>query len=70
MKKISLFILSVIILTACTGKGTVQINGTIENMSNGTLVLKIMQSNNLEVIDSIRLDENGSFVFNAKLDQP
>ncbi len=71
MRKLWLFILVLISVVGCsTNKSGFELSGNLENSNGEVLVLKMMTMNNLEIVDSAKLDESGKFTITGKLEAP
>lgn len=65
MRKLLLLSLSAIIAVSCTSdKAT--INAKIDGLKNATLVMKVLRLNTQSVVDTIKTDAEGSFIYRAK----
>ena len=71
MKHLLIIIVSAWFITACQQNSKdYEITGTLENAQEGMLLLKQMNLNELEVIDSTTIDPNGAFVFTGTIESP
>jgi peroxiredoxin len=71
LKNISFIILATLILASCEKpvKNAFTINGTVDSVFNGLVLLQKRVDNPLVTIDSVRLD-NGKFTFKGAVDYP
>ena len=71
MRKIFLLLSIVLSVAACnTSKDGFELSGNLKNVSGEMLLLKEMRTNNLEVVDSITIDESGNFKLSGDLEVP
>lgn len=71
MKKALIVLAVILIFTACSTKKTgYQLGGTFSNSDGETINLMVLKANNLEMVDSVKLDENGHFNFSGDLEAP
>jgi hypothetical protein len=75
MKKILLAALTIITITSCEKKETVEganlhINGNIEGLSQGKLYIQKIQDSSLVVLDSIQIKGDSHFESHLQLDSP
>ena len=69
-KKFFFSLIAAISLAGCSNN-SVQITGTLKNPGSGELIyLDELKANNLEVIDSAKVAENGTFSFNKDIKTP
>jgi len=71
MKHFMIIIVTAWFITACQSNNTgYEIAGTLEHATEGTLILKKMNLNDLEVIDSTTIDPGGTFLFQGSIETP
>ena len=71
MKKALIALAVILSFTACSTKKTgYQMEGTFSNSNGETINLMVLTANNLEMVDSVKLDENGHFSFSGDLEAP
>ncbi len=71
MRKIFLILAVIIGISACkTNKTEFEIKGHFENTNSELLFLKLMGSNQLVTIDSVKPDESGDFNFSGSIEGP
>jgi peroxiredoxin len=65
MRKLLLLLITAIIAVSCTSnKATIK--AKIEGLNNGQLVLKVLRLNAQSVVDTIKTDSEGSFIYRTK----
>jgi len=71
MKKALIALAVILSFTACSTKKTgYQLEGSFSNSNGETINLMTLKANNLEMVDSVILDENGHFSFSGDLVTP
>ena len=71
MKKALIALAVILSFTACSTKKTgYQLEGTFSNSNGETINLMVLKANNIEMVDSVKLDENGHFSFSGDLEAP
>lgn len=70
MKHIIYFILSFILLNACSNSGKFEIAGTIENSENKELKFSELLVNGTQEIKTLKLDKTGNFKFKSSTQIP
>jgi hypothetical protein len=66
MKRIFYFLILILILTACSDKKNITINGTLKGLKGKTIYLKRVDVDIPVLIDSSLIDKNGKFRFRLK----
>lgn len=69
MKKIFYSLIAVALMFSCTTQPKYKIDGTIDGIESGSVVLSKVVDNNLETVDSVAIT-NGSFNFKGSIEQP
>ena len=69
MKNLLPLLALVLMITACSNNKGFEINGTVENMTEGMVILQKVVDNNLVAVDTTDLI-NGSFTFTGSVDYP
>lgn len=70
MKKYLIIVLTVIILVSCKHENRVNISGTYPEGIGQTIILEILNVNQLDLIDSVKINKNGTFLLIAELENP
>ncbi|MEA1897794.1 MAG: DUF4369 domain-containing protein, partial [Bacteroidota bacterium] len=71
MKKVLIVLAVALSFTACSTKKTgYEIEGSFSNSNGETISLMVLAANNLEMVDSVKLDENGHFSLSGELEAP
>jgi hypothetical protein len=73
MKKISIALVAISLLLACSEKkseNNLHLTGTIKGLKNGTLYVQRETNNKLVAIDTIKIDGNSSFETDIQLKSP
>lgn len=72
MKKLGIFIISLLVLGACSTeeKSNLQINGKVQGLKKGTLYLQKIEDTTLVTIDSVQVRGNEAFTFDTYIESP
>lgn len=65
MRKFLLIAFTVFLTLSCNSNKTT-IKAKIEGMGEGKLTLRILQLNNQKVVDTIKTDSEGSFIYKSR----
>ena len=69
MKKLFYSLIAIAIMFSCTMQPEYKIEGNINGLNSGSVVLSKVVDNELVTVDSVSI-ENGAFVFKGTIDQP
>lgn len=72
MKKLGIFIISLLFITACSTeeKTNLQINGKVQGLKKGTIYLQKIEDTSLVTIDSIVVQGEEAFAFSTFIESP
>ncbi|MDN3594978.1 DUF4369 domain-containing protein [Zunongwangia endophytica] len=71
MKKISLLLLLVLTIIACSQKETnLKVSGNIKGLKKGTLFLQMIDDTSLVSVDSVEINGDSNFLLQADIDSP
>jgi len=70
MKKLAIFTLFTILITSCGTNESFTIKGKLSNSAEGTIILQELKSTDKIILDSAKINKDGSFTLKGKNNKP